>query len=112
MTRRHIGRARALLSVLALGLFLLAVSWGSGTLDLVIPNQTPGVAAHLIAVHHCWTGPAPHDMLGKLPGHVVATYAPSRGPSRTVYSSSLVGPALDQLFGGKPYGIEVHAFCR
>ena len=61
----------------------------------------------MVARHDCWTGAAPADMVGRLPGHVVATV---RG--RTVYSARLVGPALDQVFGDVDNHLIVHGFCR
>jgi hypothetical protein len=65
-------------------------------------------ADRLVERHGCWSGPAPADMAGQLPGHVVVTTS----AGRAVYSERLVGPALDQTFGGPDAGLLVHAFCR
>lgn len=65
-------------------------------------------AERLVERHDCWSGPAPADMAGQVPGHVVATTA----EGRTVYSAHLVASALDQTFAGPDTGLLVHAFCR
>lgn len=71
--------------------------------------------AELIKRYRCWSGPAPSDMQGRLPGHVVATVD---GVVR--YSNELVAPALDLVFAHQEAPAseagrrldEVHAFCR
>jgi hypothetical protein len=58
----------------------------------------------------CWTGQAPADMQGRIPGHV---YAMLPGGYTGVYGKPWVGRALQQTFGGKPtYGLTVIGFCR
>jgi hypothetical protein len=70
----------------------------------------------LVSSHDCWTGTEqpPPDLRGGLPGHVVATPAPTSGRPTPwpTYSARLVGPALDQVFGERDRGLAVHAFCR
>jgi hypothetical protein len=62
----------------------------------------------MVRDHDCWTGSAPSDMAGRMPGHVVVTTA----DGRLRYSSRLVGPALEQIFNGAENNLTVHAFCR
>ena len=68
------------------------------------PAQSPGQV--LIDRHDCWTGEAPADVW--IPGHVVWQHP----DGSVVYSTRLVGPALESLEGsvklpGQPLG-----FCR
>lgn len=65
-------------------------------------------AASLISRNDCWTGEAPADMQGVLPGRVVATVD---GDAR-VGGDRMVGKALEQIFDGVDHGLRVHAFCR
>lgn len=74
------------------------------------PERPAGGAAALVAAHDCWTGAAPADMEGVLPGHVVVTVAGGAGPEYR--GERMVGLALDQIFHGAPHGLVVHAFCR
>lgn len=71
------------------------------------PRSDSSVAT-MIRSHGCWSGPAPSDMAGKIPGHVVATAA----DGQLRYSSRLVGPALEQIFNGVDHHLTVYAFCR
>jgi hypothetical protein len=70
----------------------------------------PSRAEVLIAKHDCWTGAAPADMEGVVPGHVVMTLK----NGKTVYHGSLgVEAALQHVFDAPLPGIKaVHAFCR
>lgn len=71
-------------------------------------SVAPGSPAALIAKHDCWSGEAPADMAGRLPGHaIVATGAAPR-----YVGSGLTGKALDQVFSGADHGLVVYAFCR
>jgi hypothetical protein len=73
-------------------------------------EQPGATVTDLVVEHGCWTGEAPVDMQGQLPGHVVVT---KRGAEAPVYGGSrLTGMALEQIFDGEPYGLTVHAFCR
>jgi hypothetical protein len=76
-----------------------------------------GSPGWLIEKHDCWTGEAPADMVGVLPGHVVLTYAGH--PAPTYGGERAVGVALEQLAfdgvitgDGRDHGVIVHAFCR
>jgi hypothetical protein len=65
-------------------------------------------AEALIVEHNCWTGAAPLDMAGKIPGHVVviADDEARHGGTR------LVDKALQQIFNGVDHGLTVVGFCR
>ena len=103
---------RAVLNAVAAATAFLAVTVAGGLVD---DPSTPVVshaggstpAERIIEARGCWTGQAPSDMEGQLPGHVVVTRE-----GRTVYSTAQVGPALEQLFEGTDHGLTVHAFCR
>ena len=65
-------------------------------------------AADLVREHRCWSGRAPRDMVGRVPGHVVAV---RRGAA--VYGAGpLVDASLRQVFDGIDAGLRVIAFCR
>lgn len=65
--------------------------------------------AWFIQKHDCWTGEAPADMTGKMPGHVVV----AKGAADATYSGSkMVGQALSQIFEGKDHDLTVYGFCR
>lgn len=70
-------------------------------------------AARLLERHDCWTGDAPADMVGVLPGHVVLT-VDTAGELHTSYGGERqVGRALDHLFATPDPGVvRVHGFCR
>lgn len=95
----------AILLAFASQTYSLGYEPGTGAAE--IRPDAAGSPAALIKRHGCWTGQAPADMEGKVPGHVVV----SKG-SRVLYSAKLVGPALDQVFGVKDHGLVVHGFCR
>jgi hypothetical protein len=106
-------RRLAMVGGFAVGLAIMALFAPPAVLefdraDLPAESASPGRADRLAERHGCWSGAAPVDMEGKLPGHVVVSIA----NGRTVYSSALVGRALDQAFGGRDRGLLVHAFCR
>ena len=65
-------------------------------------QQTPAEA--LIERHGCWTGEAPADMVGVIPGHVVTQHG--------YQGEKAVGHALAQMFDGADHGLTVYAFCR
>lgn len=62
---------------------------------------------HVLTVHGCWQGAAPHDMAGKMPGHAVVGL---HGQVR--YGAQFVGPALDHVFKGTHPHLTVYGFCR
>lgn len=64
----------------------------------------------LVREHECWTGEAPTDMEGKVPGHVIVTRPGDDGP--VVGGEVLVGRALEHVFEGRHPRLRVHAFCR
>jgi len=69
----------------------------------------PGSPRALIEQHDCWTGAAPADMAGRLPGHAVVTV----GAATPAYvGTNGVGPALEHVFEQRHPNITVHAFCR
>lgn len=106
-------RRLTMLAGLAVGAGVMTV-WGPASVleldraDLPTDRAPSGRPLRLAAAHDCWTGAAPADMKGRIPGHVVVT-TPG---GRTVYSARLVGPALEQTFDGQGAGLVVHAFCR
>jgi len=69
----------------------------------------PGSPRALIEQHDCWTGTAPIDMAGRIPGHAVVTI----GTGAPAYvGTNGVGPALEHVFEKRHPDITVHAFCR
>lgn len=70
--------------------------------------EVPSQVQRLIDANGCWTGDAPADMAGVIPGHVVVTVD---GVTR-LGGSKAVGAALEQVFEGVDHGLTVHAFCR
>jgi hypothetical protein len=70
----------------------------------------PGSPRALIEEHGCWNSPAPADMEGKVPGHVVVTRPGALAP--TYAGPRMVDKALGQVFAGEDRGLVVHAFCR
>lgn len=112
----------ALTQGLAKAVFLTAVAAGTlfatsqvvaGTEVWTAPEapqvaDTHADAATLAAAHGCWTGQAPADMEGVIPGHVVVV----RDGEATYGGARLVGKALAQVFDGADHGLTVYAFCR
>lgn len=76
--------------------------------EVVMAEAQTVTAAELVAEHDCWTGDAPADMVGEIPGHVVVTID---GEPRYA-GDRLVGRALEQLFDGVDHGLVVAGFCR
>lgn len=65
----------------------------------------------LVKRHDCWTGEAPADMAGVIPGHVVIRY--DGDTTATYRGSRAVGDALAFLFDGADNGVAaVAGFCR
>lgn len=107
---------RGLVRAVAAGIPLLA----AGAVAASVPNAeavpfdvqppttpaapAPGSPAALVEAHDCWTGDAPADMVGKMPGHVVTDNG-YRGAAE-------VERALDQVFAGADHGLTVYGFCR
>lgn len=88
----------------------LAPKWDAGS-DVEIMQIRPaaeGSPSALLAEHDCWTGEAPADMQGVIPGHVVVTVD---GVTR-VGGERMVEKALGQMFAGEDHGLRVSGFCR
>jgi hypothetical protein len=120
---RHLGRAAArslvfclLMAAPVVGFYSTADRvFGVGDLGYEIAAPEHGAAAGpspvevLVERHGCWSGEAPDDMVGVLPGRVVVS-EPGEGPR--VAGERMVGLALEQIFEGADHGLTVHAFCR
>lgn len=74
------------------------------------PNAA-GSPADLMEKHKCWSGEAPADMQGVIPGHVVIRYD---GEVAAKYrGADAVGVALAHIFEeSNPRVAEVVGFCR
>ena len=73
-------------------------------------SDYPTPAERLLRRHDCWTGEAPRDMRGKLPGHAVIQWG-SQGAVHTGDPAE-VGAAIDHVFSGRHPGLTVYGFCR
>ena len=71
-----------------------------GAVQPVVPDRPQA----LMDEHDCWSGAAPKDMKGVVPGHVVT--------NRGLGGTRMVGKALEQVFGAKDHGLVVYGFCR
>ncbi len=103
--------ARKLTHNLLAALILAAIGMGAvanqESVYAARPDVTTSTAA-LIAAHDCWTGEAPADMAGTIPGHVVVSVD---GVARYA-GERMVGRALEQVFDGVDHGLAIHGFCR
>ncbi|GAB3988956.1 hypothetical protein GCM10028771_02810 [Nocardioides marmoraquaticus] len=112
----HFGLVGAAVVGAAVAAGVMATS-ADPTLERREPEQpaaaTPGnpvmaEALRLVEYYGCWTGDAPADMRGEVPGHVVVIDA-----GEAVYGGDrLVGLALRQVFDGEDHGLVVAGFCR
>lgn len=68
------------------------------------PSPVKGSPVWLMNKHGCWSGEAPVDMTGVLPGHVV-TQDGYRG-------ARVVDKALGQIFNGEKHNLTIYGFCR
>ena len=111
--RRAAFRAVMVTAALVLG---YSVSTMVQPSSIVFPEQQapataapqPTQAERLVERHGCWTGEAPADMVGVIPGHVVVVK-----DGQAVYGADrLVGQALGQAFDGEDHGLQIIAFCR
>ena len=100
-----------LLAVAALWLGSEQIGTGVHTdarVEVARPAAT-GSPRELIERHDCWTGAAPIDMVGKIPGHAVVSF----GTGQAAYvGTNGVGMALEHVFEAQHPDIAVHAFCR
>jgi hypothetical protein len=122
MHRTIVRTAAALLAGLAIALLSLAFESAMipGQMALVqMQTSTGGVgyepasfaeqdAEALVVEHNCWTGAAPLDMAGKIPGHVVVIADDEARHGGT----KLVHKALQQTFEGVDHNLTVVGFCR
>lgn len=108
---------KGLLLMAAILAFVVPMSIGGGfdpgelATDAEVMSIRPHVEdspAALVATHDCWTGEAPADMQGVVPGHVVVTVD---GTTR-LGGERMVGKALAQIFEGADHGLRVAGFCR
>jgi len=114
--RKHFARnARRTLALTAgtcaaIGL-VVAFAPDTATTEPVAPRPAAtGSADQLLDDHDCWSGEAPADMVGVVPGHVVVTLPGEDTP--TYGAADLTSDALQQLFDGVDHGLQVWGFCR
>lgn len=104
----HIIRALALPVGTLLGaLGTLAVYTPASAPAADVMDTRPDIAASptaLLEAHDCWTGEAPADMAGVIPGHVVT--------QNGYQGAAAVGRAFEQIFDGADHGLTVYGFCR
>lgn len=88
--------------------FVALLATNSSDAATMTPGETTDSAhatQHLLDTHDCWSGAAPADMRGKIPGHAVVELAGDRGAR---YVGSQVGFDIWQhVRPGVLYG-----FCR
>lgn len=103
------------------GLAATGSTHGVGDMDMVAPEQGAVAidqeiadqrrAARLVERHDCWTGDAPADAAGEIPGGVVLAEIGKR--PRFYSNDAIVGGALDHLFvESDPTIVAVFGFCR
>lgn len=104
-----IRRLRANLMIVSL--LIAAFFWGAANNPAVsIEKDAPAESPRsLVESLDCWTGAAPADMAGKIPGHVIVR--DKHGDLRHA-GSAAVDKALGQIFEGEDHGLNVYAFCR
>lgn len=108
---------RALMApVVAIGSFSAVYLVGMTVIDepapvTVIQPDAPGSPEGLMKKHGCWSGEAPKDMEGVIPGHVIIRMD---GEIAAKYrGAKYVGVALDHLFTKpNPRVAEIVGFCR
>lgn len=91
-------------------LTLIAIGMAGVATQETVYAERPAVTnspAALIAANDCWTGEAPSDMAGVVPGHVVVSVD---GVAR-IGGERMVGKALEQAFEGADHGLAIHGFC-
>jgi hypothetical protein len=74
--------------------------------DSVDPSTTAG--QRLMHKHDCWSGQAPAEHAGKVPGAAVVIPA---GSDKPVHGPAWVDPAFEHVFEGKRPGLTVLGFC-
>lgn len=105
------------LALVAFGVAAQPLIWGSNDhVEAVVGEaQTQvdrpvaeGSPQALLEKHGCWTGTAPADMQGVIPGHVVV----AEGSTPEYRGAVMVSKAFTQIFDGIDQGITVYGFCR
>lgn len=95
---------------LAGALLVLAFASQAETAALAEVDAGPSYVERMVERHGCWSGPAPVDMVGEVPGHVVVTWP---GAVAATYGGRhAVKVALEHVFGDGVRGMVVHGFCR
>jgi hypothetical protein len=84
-----------------------APSESAGT---ALESRTAPSANVLLEQHGCWSGPAPADMAGMVPGHAVVTWPGDRGA--TYGGQRAVDAGIAHVFEGRFSDLTVHGFCR
>lgn len=77
--------------------------------DIVERPTAKGSPQWLVEKNRCWTGEAPADMVGKIPGHAVIRW---EGEDAKLGGANAVGAALEHVFEGQHPNLTVYAFCR
>lgn len=111
-TLPHMLRMAVLRAVFITAVIVLTAAWASRVPTAPVERPTAeGSPRALVEAmgDRCWTGAAPADMTGKIPGHVVFQKGFS---GARVGGPAMVGKALDQLFNGADNGLTIYAFCR
>lgn len=67
--------------------------------------HVPGGFAAVSESGHCWSGPAPADMAGKIPSHALVY----NGTRWEIVDSH---NALEQMFNHVNHGLEIGGFCK
>jgi hypothetical protein len=103
---------RALVRPLVMPLMGTAVGavllMSSGMPRVTFVEAAPPPANPLVMAHGCWTGPAPIDMAGRLPGHAVVSVN-----GRATYGGpATVHRAMEHIFNGGYPRLTVLGFCR
>lgn len=113
------GARRAAVTTLVIAAAFLLTHWLTGGAQSMTFEDAPAAPekplpksspAYVLGQHadDCWQGDPPADMVGEIPGAVIWQHT----NGSTVYSTRLVGPALDTIFGDGDLAGTPIAFCR
>lgn len=108
MLRTAVLRAVLVTVAIAWGLALVSRMSTAPVAERPAPEGSPRAVVEAMG-DRCWTGAAPADMEGKMPGHVIYQ---KNASGALVGGSVMVGKALEQTFSGIDHGLTVYAFCR
>lgn len=104
MTAMHL-LGLGIVSIVATVVAILAANSGTVTVTPTGAPESVTIPQQMLEDHDCWSGPAPADMVGKLPSHAVVELDARRGPQ---YVNSSIGFDIWQHGrAGTLYG-----FCR